>query len=146
MKLNSAEQLEAVALIYRAVAKMAQTGDYDLAEIAARMSAWLARDAATLDAALGVDRSPCQRDPRNVFALARRDEAVRVAVREWGGVDAFIRAVDRYRAGGWLRDRLDRNCPPRLANRRERLLWQILRERDRSLSRSAVYVIIQNAP
>lgn len=121
-----------------------ETGDPDLAEIGAIFDAWLGGDAASLDEAFGVARAPCQRDPRTIRSLIHRDELVREAVLAWGGVKPFVKAFGRYRAGAWIRDRVERDCPPRLASKPEALLWGILQQRDCSLKRSAVHRIVQN--
>ena len=140
------DPLEAAALLARAADKLAQVDDEDLAIIGLCLRTWLAGDAPDLDAALGVGREPSRRDVRTIRSLIRRDELVREAVRAWNGVEPFVRALARYRAGAWIRDRVERYCPPRLTNKPEALLWAILRERDRDLKRSAVHAIVRNAP
>lgn len=140
------DPVDAVGFLVRAAEKAAQTGDPDLADLSLCLHEYLDYGAANLDEAFGLARGPGQRDARTLVGLARRDEAVRAAYRQWGDVDALVQALARYYATGWRRDRLERQCPPRLANRPERLLYEILRWRDRCLGRSAIYEIIQNAP
>lgn len=127
----------------RAADKLTEADDPDIAVVRSGMLAWLEGDAPSLDAAMGVARAPCQRDVRKRLALDRRNEAVRVAFRQWGNVDDLVQALARYQAGAWIRDRLERECPARLAARPERFLWAILRERDRELSRTAIYAILK---
>lgn len=130
----------------RASDKLALLDDEDLATIGALFAAWLGREFATLEEALGVAPRQSQWDPRTSLAFVRRNEAVRAAAKEWKSAGALARALKRYRDGAWRHDRLEDELPDRLAHRPERFLWRILKERDLAVSKSSISRIVSEAP
>lgn len=141
-----ADPTERVAIIDRVAERLRRSQNPEEQWVGEGLGAWANSDVDSLEHALGVGQGPGERDPRTVVAVLRRDEAVCQAAKCWPSVRALAEALARYRAGAWLKDRIHRTCPPRLADRDERHLWEILRERDRPLSKSAIHAIVQNAP
>jgi hypothetical protein len=75
--------------------------------------------------------------PETLQAIARRDALLREAAARFCAGMTHHQAAEmlrvkllRYQTTAWQRDRAAEECPARLSNRLDALLWQILRTRD----------------
>ncbi len=112
--------------------------------LAAQLSAWLAGNAPTLDAALDVANRPGQSSIRVRVALVERDRLVRQAASHFKKpvADNMHRAWTRYAASAWRRDRLASECPEGYRNRSEAVFFQIMTLRADVLSRRRIRAIL----
>lgn len=108
--------------------------------VADAIASFLAGEAPSLDQALDVAGQQGQRKPLTLALLAERDSLIRQAAAEFfPGQSArrqaveIHRAIGRYAATSWPRDRSAVVCPDRLSGIQV-FAWRILRIDDRMLS------------
>lgn len=100
---------------------------------------------------LSLERQPGQRSVKTIVATARRDQWFRAAAAKYfAGLSRPKQAAKlhegfiRYRDSAWRRESNEAECPARHHGRVTGFYWQILKARDRAISRKTVHQIISH--
>jgi hypothetical protein len=142
--------LDALAALARAAMALEAVDDPALQHVAGAFGQYLAGQADTLDAAMGLPRRrPGERSWRTKAVIDRRNELLReIADRYYSDRCPAAQAqeiatdLSRYASSAWVREREAETCPSRHHGSVREMFWRMLMLRDHVLSERTIRSVL----